>query len=136
HAGHGRDAGQAHRHREGDGPEGGRRHGAVTEAASAARVLVVTHEEEVRVLLRRLLRSVGHEVTLAAGGTEALSALDEPSLRLVLLDLALPRRAAWPVLARAHAAPASPPVVALVGRADYRSFAQAVRDGAAACVFK
>jgi CheY-like chemotaxis protein len=109
----------------------------VTAEDAAVRLLVVSHEEEVRVLLRRSLRSVGYEVEVAAGEAEALGRIDDGGgARLVLVDLSMPRRGGWAVFTRLRALPARPPVVVLVPRGDYRSFAEAVRDGAAACVLR
>lgn len=107
----------------------------MTQQGAATRVLVVSHEEEVRVLLRRALRSVGYDAAVASGEAEALARIDDgDSGHLVVLDLALPRRGGWTVFARLRAHPDAPPVVVLVPRGDYRGFAEAVREGAAACV--
>jgi FixJ family two-component response regulator len=108
----------------------------MTEGGAPAPVLVVTHDEEMRVRLRRLLRSVGHEVDLL-GDAEAVSARiasDPPSL--VVVDLGLPHRAGWPLLVHESASSPAPPVIALVPRGDYRGLAQAIREGAEACVFQ
>jgi two-component system, OmpR family, alkaline phosphatase synthesis response regulator PhoP len=108
----------------------------VTEAAAAARVLVVTHEEETRVLLRRTLRNAGYEVEEAADAAQAVDALLPDLAPLVLLDLGLPRREGWALLANLRALPDPPRVVVLVARADHRGFAQAIRGGASAYVFQ
>jgi CheY-like chemotaxis protein len=108
----------------------------VTDAGPGARVLVVTHDEDVRVLARRLLRNVGYEVAVATDPSEAVARLEAELPALVLLDVGLPRRGAWAVLARLRALPGPPAVVVLVPRADYRSFAQAIREGVSASVFR
>jgi CheY-like chemotaxis protein len=108
----------------------------VTEAAAAAQILVVTHEEEARVLLRRALRNAGYEVAVAADAAQAVDALLPALPALVLLDLALPRGEGWTLLAQLRALPDAPRVVALVARADHEAFAQAIREGAAASVFQ
>jgi DNA-binding response OmpR family regulator len=53
-----------------------------------------------------------------------------------LVDLGLPRREGWTSLVRLRAAADPPPVIVVVARADYRGFAQAIREGAAAYVFR
>jgi CheY-like chemotaxis protein len=108
----------------------------VTEAAAAARVIVVTHEEEPRVLLRRALRNAGYDVEVAADAAQAMDVLLPALPALVLLDLGLPRREGWALLAQLRALPDAPPVVVLVSRADHRAFAQAIREGASAYVFR
>lgn len=104
----------------------------MTQAGPPAPVLLVTHDESVRTLVTPLLVRAGHGVVPAADGTEAVALLDGPAL--MVLDLRLPRRGAWAVLARA-AASERPPVVVLVPRADYRTLARAIREGASATVF-
>jgi CheY-like chemotaxis protein len=107
----------------------------VSEEGAATRVLVVSHEEELRVLLRRALRGVGYDAAVASGEAEALARIEGGDAgRLVVLDLAMPRRGGWTVFTRLRALADSPPVVVLVPRGDYRGFAEAVREGAAACV--
>jgi CheY-like chemotaxis protein len=108
----------------------------MSEGGAGLRVLVVTQDGEVRVLLRRLLRSIGQEVELVGEVGEAEARLETDRPALVVLDLGLPHRAAWPMLARVPAIATAPPVVALVPHGDYRGLAQAIRDGAAACLFR
>lgn len=107
----------------------------MTEAGAAARVLVVTSEEETRVTLRRALRNAGYDVHVAGDAAEAQAILATAFPELLILDLRLPRREGWSLLTRARALPGTPRVVVLVGRADHRGFAQAIREGAAAYAF-
>jgi CheY-like chemotaxis protein len=108
----------------------------VTETGAATRVLVVTREEETRVTLRRALRNAGHEVHVAADAAEAHAILGTAFPELLLVDLRLPRREGWELLTGARTLPGAPRVVVLVGRADHRGFAQAIREGAAAYAFQ
>ena len=105
-------------------------------AAPAARVLVVDDEQDLRLLVSRLLRDKGYEVQEAADGAEALSCLDAEPPQLLILDLVMPRLDGWGVLAQLTSRAAPPPVVVLTARGDYDSFARAVREGAAGYVFK
>lgn len=57
----------------------------------AADVLVVDDEADARVLLRYLLESFGHRVTLAADGEEAVAATLAHDFDLILMDLRMPR---------------------------------------------
>ena len=64
-------------------------------------VLLVDDDEDVRVSLRRLLRSHGYAIAEARDGQEALDYLqDNPLPFLILLDLAMPRMDGWEFLAR------------------------------------
>ena len=55
-----------------------------------ATVLVVEDERDSRELLARTVRKGGHTAVIAANGWEALLALDEAPVDLVLLDLMMP----------------------------------------------
>jgi len=100
------------------------------------RILVVEDEEEVQVLVARLLSSVGHEVDTASDGEEALRKLETHRPDLIVLDLIMPGVDGWEVLRRVRALTQAPPVVILTGRGDYATFARGVREGAAAYVVK
>jgi len=102
----------------------------------ARRILVVEDEEEIQVLVGRILRSVGHEVASARDGQEALERMAEERPDLVILDLFMPRMDGWEVLSRMRTHEDPPPVVLLTGRTDYETFARGVREGAVAHVVK
>ncbi len=108
----------------------------MTEAAAAARFLVVTRDEDLQARLRPALAGAGYELESAADAVAAAARVAAERPRLVLVDLGLPRREGWTTLVRLRALPDPLPVVALVGRADYHAFAQAIREGVAACVFR
>jgi DNA-binding response OmpR family regulator len=61
------------------------------QATASARVLVVEDDEAIADVLRRSLRAEGHEVRSAGDGAEALTAAEQFSPDLVVLDLGLPR---------------------------------------------
>jgi CheY-like chemotaxis protein len=107
----------------------------VTEAAPAARVLVIARDDEMSTRLRQSLEGAGYEVEFAADAVAAVAQVEARRPQLALVDLGLPRREGWTSLHRLCALPDGPPVVVLVARADYRAFAQAIREGAAATVF-
>src|SRR6187399_1499112 len=58
---------------------------------SVRRVLVVDDEENLRVVLRTLLRRHGYEVESAAGGEEALALVDSFGPDFVLTDVRMPK---------------------------------------------
>ncbi|HEU0105729.1 MAG TPA: response regulator [Vicinamibacteria bacterium] len=105
------------------------------EAAAAARFLLVTRDEDIQARLRPALAGAGYELESAADAVAAAARVAAERPRLVLVDLGLPRREGWTALVRLRALPDAPPVAVLIGRADYHAFAQAIREGAAACVF-
>jgi CheY-like chemotaxis protein len=107
----------------------------MTEGGTEPHVLVLTRDEEDRVVLRRLLRSIGYEVEVLDEG-DAAARLSSAPPALAVLDLGLPRRGAWSLLSWLPSLSAPPPVIALVPPGDYRGLAQAIREGAAACLFR
>ena len=71
-----------------------------TSPGSATRVLVVDDEPVVRDVLTRYLRREGFEVTGAADGHEALTAIRHEQPDVILLDLMLPKVDGLSVLAQ------------------------------------
>jgi CheY-like chemotaxis protein len=104
--------------------------------ANPKRILVVDDEEDVQVLVCRILRDVGYEVDSASEGGEAIEkiALQRPDL--LVLDLMMPGIDGWGVLDHLHGVEDAPPVVVVTARSDYASFTRGVKEGAAAWVFK
>src|SRR5437763_682063 len=64
------------------------------------RILVVDDEEHVRVLLKDILESEGHSVSLACGGREALELLGASAFDAIFTDLGMQGMSGWE-LARA-----------------------------------
>jgi len=104
--------------------------------ARAKRILVVDDEEDVQVLVCRILKDVGYEVDSASDGGEAIEKMGANRPDLLVLDLMMPGIDGWGVLEHLRQLPDAPPVVVVTARADYGSFARGVREGAAAYVFK
>lgn len=104
--------------------------------AKAKRILVVDDEEDVQVLVCRILRDVGYEVDAASDGGEAIEKMAVHRPDLLVLDLMMPGIDGWGVLDHLRRVADAPPVVVVTARADYGSFARGVREGAAAYVFK
>lgn len=100
------------------------------------KVLVVDDEEDVRILVTRLMRDMGYEVRSATDGDDALRAVDEWGPDVVVLDLMMPNVDGWHVLHEIAARRARPRVVVLTARDDHESFARAIREGATAYVVK
>jgi CheY-like chemotaxis protein len=100
------------------------------------RILVVDDEEDVQVLVCRILRDVGYEVDSASDGGEAIEKIGHRKPDLLVLDLMMPGIDGWGVLEHLRKVPDAPPVVVVTARADDSSFARGVREGASAYVFK
>ena len=78
-----------------------------------ARLLVVDDEEGVRSFLCDALSLVGHEVTPASGGAEAVALLARQAFTGVLTDLRMPRVDGMEVLRAAREHQPEAPVVVL-----------------------
>lgn len=58
-------------------------------------VLIVDDDDNLRATMDRLLRRLGHPVTVANGGTEAVEALRAGFRGLILLDIMMPDMDGW-----------------------------------------
>jgi DNA-binding response OmpR family regulator len=96
-----------------------------------SRILVVDDHEDIRLLLRIELSADGHQITEAANGEEALSALATNPPDLVLLDIMMPVVDGWEVLRRLDGQDA-PPIVVITGMAsdDDRHLVELLQLGA------
>jgi CheY-like chemotaxis protein len=63
-----------------------------------ADVLVVDDEEPVRTSVAEILRTAGYKVAEAVDGQDALDMLESGSVRVLLLDIRMPRRTGIEVL--------------------------------------
>lgn len=81
------------------------------------RVLVVDDDPDIRLLLRFELAAEGHAVVEAGNGEEALAALAQGDIDLVLLDMMMPILDGWGVL-RAIEPVQAPPVVVITALAS------------------
>jgi DNA-binding response OmpR family regulator len=100
------------------------------------RVLVVDDEEDVRILVCRLLVEMGYEVDSAADGRECIQHIEATRPDLLILDLMMPAVDGWAVLRYLKEKGESLPVVILTARGDHDSFTRGIREGASAYVFK
>jgi PAS domain S-box-containing protein len=82
------------------------------------RLLLVDDDPTVRRTLANLLRSAGHEVIEADGGSEGLARLADSSVDLILTDLGMPGVSGWDVARASRERHPSLPVVLLTGWGD------------------
>jgi len=99
------------------------------QAATAARILVVDDEPQIRRFLDIGLRAEGYVVELAGNGTAGLAALASHGADLVVLDLGLPDRDGMDVL-RELREWSQVPVIMLTVRADESQKVAALDAGA------
>jgi CheY-like chemotaxis protein len=55
-----------------------------------ARILIVDDEQQIRLMLRQMLERMGHEVSEAGGGNQALRMYREDPADVVIMDLIMP----------------------------------------------
>ncbi len=82
------------------------------------KVLVADDTEPIRLLLRRFLGLLGHDVAAVASGAEAERALAAERFDLVITDVAMPGGSGREVLRRVRAAHPGLPVVLMTGWDD------------------
>ena len=99
------------------------------QAIASARVLVVEDDEAIADVLRRSLRAEGHEVRSAGDGAEALTAAEQFSPDLVVLDLGLPRLDGMEVCRRLRAE-SDVPILILTARTETEDRVEGLDTGA------
>jgi CheY-like chemotaxis protein len=81
------------------------------EKQSGKRILIVDHDENVLIALKRLLEEASYDTVTAKGGLKALQLLRQGTFDLVLLDDHLPDMSGEEVLHQVRSADAGTPVV-------------------------
>jgi DNA-binding NtrC family response regulator len=94
------------------------------------RILVVDDQESMRTLLRDMLEVIGHEVTLAEGGEQALSVLKETRFDLVLSDLNMPGMDGATLLKAVKSTYNDTPVVIITGYGTFHTEKRVMKEGA------
>ena len=95
-----------------------------------SRVLVVDDEPEVRQVVRRAIERLGHKVTEAEDGQEAIKTLDGGGFDLVVSDLRMPRADGFAVLRKAQEPTLRTPVIILTASTVMSECVEAMRFGA------
>jgi two-component system response regulator AtoC len=96
-----------------------------------ARVLVVDDESNLRLVIRKELTRLGHEVEVASDGEEAWQLLEEKDFEVMLTDINMPRMNGIELLRRLRENHQNPPeVIMLTGYATVESAIEAMKLGA------
>lgn len=95
-------------------------------------LLLADDNEDMRLMLRELFRASGHEVSMAADGVDALTAISEREPDLVILDHSMPRMSGLEVCRRLKQNPftARIPVMMLTAQSAVESKVEGFNAGA------
>ncbi|MCX7703364.1 MAG: response regulator [Planctomycetota bacterium] len=96
----------------------------------AKRVLVVDDEEDLRFLVRTMLKKNGYEVEEAEDGEEALKKLSTQKFDLMVLDIMMPKLDGWGVLKELQKRKMNISVVVLTAKSDDSSAWESYKQGA------
>ena len=94
-------------------------------------ILIVEDHPGVRSILGKFLHCLGHSVALACDADSALQRLAEQKFDVLLIDVGLPDRNAWHLIAEVRARGHLPPL--LVSMSAHNTGTEAVRSKAAGC---
>ncbi len=94
------------------------------------RILIAEDDRTTRVLLKDLLKSLGHSVTLAADGASALKKLREKPFDLLLADLWMPRLDGLALMAKIREEGIATKVVVLTSDETPEALLRAIREQA------
>ncbi len=95
-----------------------------------ARLLVVDDEPMIRDLLKRFLESLGHQVTVAVDGKEALDIFRADSFDLILSDVKMPGLSGLQLLRAVRELTPRVPVILVSGYGEIETVVAALKDGA------
>jgi len=79
------------------------------------RVLIVDDEQEIVLMLEKLLSAEGYEVTVALSGRSAMALFNQSDYQLVIADLGLPDMPGWEIASAVHETHPEIPVILITG---------------------
>jgi putative two-component system response regulator len=110
---------------------------AIDRVSSHKCVLVVDDEPAIRKLMAGILSGAGHRVVIAASADDAIRAVEEQAVEVVLTDVNMPGSMSGLELIEAlHTRRPSLPIIPVTGAADESSLQQALDHGAAGFIKK
>ena len=95
-----------------------------------ARVLVVDDEESIRDVLKQALADDGQQVSVASSGQQALDALSQSDIEVMLLDIRMPGLSGLDVLRKAHDRWPDTSVIIVTAVGDVRTAVDVMKQGA------
>ena len=98
--------------------------------ADRQRILVVDDEESLRHMLRTLLGKEGYDVTTAANGAEALTAIDAEPYDVVLCDVRIPKLDGLGLLEAMEGRTTRPTFIMMSAYGDMDTALEAIKKGA------
>lgn len=99
-------------------------------------ILLVDDEQDIRIVLGRVLNRAGYAVVEAANGEQAIEIVQTTAVAAVLLDLRMPGKSGDEVLPELRRRIANLPVIMISGALDERMKARLLELGATACLDK
>jgi DNA-binding NtrC family response regulator len=103
---------------------------------TSARVLVVDDDPAIRKIIADRMRAHGHEVEMAADGDAALEAVASFEPELMLLDMKMPKKDGFEVLAAVRRADSPPDVVMITAHGNIERAVRAIQMGASDFIAK
>lgn len=103
---------------------------------SAASILVIDDEAAIRKTLATSLEEMGHRVTLAASGQEALVIIRKQPFNIVIADIKLPDISGLEILEATKELYPEAAVIMITGHASLETAINAINDGAYAYILK
>ncbi len=102
----------------------------LTNLRTMRRVLVVDDEENIRVVLKALLRRHGYEVETASNGEEALALVDSFGPDFVLTDVRMPKMGGLDLLSTLRAKQSDATVIVMSAYGNVEAALEAIKAGA------
>jgi two-component system, OmpR family, copper resistance phosphate regulon response regulator CusR len=93
-------------------------------------ILIAEDEERLAAFIEKGLKKNGFETIVAADGVQALAEIDRQPVDLLLLDLGLPIKDGWAVLAETRAQNPNLPIIVVTAMTDERDRQRLFASGA------
>ena len=93
-------------------------------------ILIAEDEERLAAFLEKGLKKSGFETVVAADGVQAIQAIEQQPVDLLLLDLGLPIKDGWTVLQETRAQHPDLPIVVVTAMSDERDRQRVLQLGA------
>jgi len=97
------------------------------------RILIVDDEKPMRLLLTRVLRPEGYEITVVKNGVEAINRIEKEFYDLIITDYLMPRMDGLELTNRVKDRYPFLPILVITGEAPVQDL---LKNGASACIMK